>query len=294
MAEQPFVDRLPRPIYVGLREAYRLYKYVRWSFRRHNGMDPFDYVPGWRYRALLWEITTRPHEHLLHIPLVRRRIAHQRARRLFIKGKVARAAESDKLIHNALEYNLEAAKSAPDLDRPMVMVNVATSIQRIANRIQDVDVLSIGPRSEIELFGIRAGGFSASRIKALDLFSYSPFVDAGDMHAMPYADNSFDLVFLGWVLAYSKSPDVAAREVVRVCRPGAVVIASGDYIEPSTLNPEIRQIFNDEATVIRSVDQILGYFGTSVERVYFCHDPEPPNVQMVMTAFAVQKPAPAV
>ncbi len=36
-------------------------------------------------------------------------------------------------------------------------------------------------------------------IRGLDLFSCSPRIDVGDMHDMRYADNSFDVIFLGWV-----------------------------------------------------------------------------------------------
>ena len=68
----------------------------------------------------------------------------------------------------------------PRLDRPMLMANVVSSLARVQQRIDKLDVLSIGPRSEIEIFGLIGAGFSPDRIRAVDLFSYSPFVEIGD------------------------------------------------------------------------------------------------------------------
>src|SRR5262249_51409300 len=143
----------------------------------------------------------------------------------------------------------------------------------------------IGPRSEIEIFALLAAGFHSDRIRALDLFSCSPYVEVGDMHAMPYGDNSFDVVFLGWVLAYSQDPARAAREITRVCRNGAIVIASADYNDGSNVSPR----FKNQGKHITSVDQILGYFDRCVGHVYFTQNPKPPETFMVITAFEIEK-----
>lgn len=183
---------------------------------------------------------------------------------------------------SVLSVGLELAAMASLLP----LASVASSIQRVSHNIRTLDVLSIGPRSGIEIFALHAAGFDPRRVKALDLFSYSPYVDLGDMHAMPYSDGSFDLVFVGWVLAYSRDPTKAAREIVRVCRSGAIVIASADFIDPPVALAE----FNNEGTVIKNVDQLLGYFGEFVGTVYFRHNLDYPGTHMVMTAFEIRKP----
>src|SRR6202011_4942535 len=61
-------------------------------------------------------------------------------------------------------------------------------------------LLAIGPRSEAEIFRIWAHGYRLCNIRGLDFISYSPLIDLGDMHALPYADSSFDVVLCGWVL----------------------------------------------------------------------------------------------
>ena len=83
-----------------------------------------------------------------------------------------------------------------------------------------------------------AAGFNPSRIKALDLFSYSPYVDIGDMHNMPYPDNSFDVVFVGWVLSYSKGPAGGGRGYLRVTKPGGIIILAGDYSDDAGTHQE--------------------------------------------------------
>ncbi|MCL6569413.1 MAG: methyltransferase domain-containing protein [Meiothermus silvanus] len=105
----------------------------------------------------------------------------------------------------------------------------------------DARILSIGPRSEGELFNLAAHGFVLRNITGLDLISYSPRVRLGDMHAMPFESDSFDAVVLGWVLAYSEDPVRAAREVVRVTRPGGVIAVGVEY-SPQSQEDIIREL----------------------------------------------------
>lgn len=87
-------------------------------------------------------------------------------------------------------------------------------------------LLVIGPRYEPELLMARGLGWDAAGIRGLDTFSYSPLVDVGDMHDLPYADASFSSLICGWTLSYSARPDVAAKEMQRVLRPGGYLVVS--------------------------------------------------------------------
>ena len=46
----------------------------------------------------------------------------------------------------------------------------------------------------------------------------------GDMHALPFADASFDQVFLMHALTYTRRPEVAIAEAARVLRPGGRLV----------------------------------------------------------------------
>lgn len=92
--------------------------------------------------------------------------------------------------------------------------------------------LMIGPRTENEILFLKSLGYT--NVMGLDLISYSPWVALGDMHDMPFADNSFDVVVCGWVISYSKDPDRLAREIARVTRPGGVFALGFQRVTDST------------------------------------------------------------
>ncbi|QMU78756.1 methyltransferase domain-containing protein [Streptacidiphilus sp. PB12-B1b] len=54
--------------------------------------------------------------------------------------------------------------------------------------------------------------------------------EVADVHALPYADDSFDVVHAHQVLQHVADPVQALREMRRVCRPGGVVaVRDADY-----------------------------------------------------------------
>lgn len=245
------------------------------------GIDPLAFVK----RETISEIKRtfgEDRDVMLSARHARELIARDRAAHLLPRSLQRAAAPNKSIIFNAIDYNIDGARTAANLDRPMIMINVVTSIERVRRRA-DLDVLSIGPRSEIEIFGLRGAGFSKERIKAIDLFSYSPFVDVGDMHAMPYANNSFDVILSGWVLPYSKDNPRAAKEMIRVGRNGAIVAIANDYSD------EPHETFRKETTLIQSCDQVLTLFADNVGEVFFKHEPRPPSSRMVMTVFELLK-----
>ena len=46
-------------------------------------------------------------------------------------------------------------------------------------------------------------GFKARNVRGLDMISYSPWIDLGNMHETEYSDNTWDAVLCGWTLPYS-------------------------------------------------------------------------------------------
>lgn len=89
---------------------------------------------------------------------------------------------------------------------------------------KDKKVLCIGPRWIDEILFIRSK-FGSDAI-GLDLFSNNEeLVTVGDMHDMPFPDNSFDVVYQK--NTFNKAYDIrkCLAECVRVLKPGGIIIS---------------------------------------------------------------------
>jgi hypothetical protein len=179
------------------------------------------------------------------------------------------------------------------VERSLTLIRPLMAVDRVLHSLDQAQVLSVGPRTEGELLNLWAHGVRWNQMRGLDLISYSPRVDLGDMHHMPYPENRWDIILLGWVLAYSNDPARAAREVVRIAKPGAVIAVGIEYSPRS--NEQIREEVgynpgSDERYT--SVDQVLSWFGAAVDTVYFRHDIEPEfrdRVGAIVVVFSIKK-----
>lgn len=161
-----------------------------------NDMRPLSFPSPIMMTIIWWKLRSDPNC-MLQVSEIREIVARYRAEFLIRKGVSKVNKPHNSVAKNTLEYNLTAAISSSSLDRPQIMFGVVSGIERVNKNRAEMDVLSIGPRSEIEIFGLLGAGFRMERIKAVDLFSYSPYVDTGDMHQLPYLDSSFNNIFLG-------------------------------------------------------------------------------------------------
>lgn len=238
---------------------------------------------------------------LLHVDAIRNWVARWRWRYYVRWRKQLRTLESGSAAENTVAHNIKgmgdlSVRRSLVLIRPLVTaLTIAppdSSIERA--RLGDLRVLSIGPRTEGELLNLFAHGFSPGCVRGLDLISYSPWVDLGDMHAMPYPDNSWDAVVCGWVLAYSDDKARAAAEIVRVAKPGAIVAIGVEYCCLDNEQQLARYGYlAGSKERLTSLSQILGYFGDHVGEVYFRHDVTErrrhEEVVAMVAVFAVRK-----
>jgi hypothetical protein len=254
--------------------------------RRALSKDPFDGV-SWRAERAIWRLLRRSPSALMEVATIRAIIARERAAAALAMRQVARLAnDPSHAARNTLGYNLDALRTSADLDRPMSLIRPILSIPRVERGRAALRVLSIGPRSEIEIFALMASGFRLENITAIDLFSYSPYIKVGDMHALPFGDNLFDIVLLGWVLSYSKEHATVAREVQRVARDDAIIAIAADYSDSATVSA----VVTNESTHVQSCGQILDLFRGHVGQVYFRHEPDGRREPLVMTIFQLRRP----
>jgi len=210
---------------------------------------------------------------LFKIPNIRALVAMSRLAKVAPTGGVKVLQSTDKaVIENTVSHNMSGLTEMKALDRPMLLINALTSIYYVYRHAATSKVLSVGPRSEAEILGLMASGFMPENIHGLDLISYSEFVDLGDMHAMPYEDDTFDIVFLGWVISYSDDVQRVADEVMRVAKPGAHV-AIGVERNPRTADELADESgYRLDSTEYKTTDQLLNLFDGRVASVPFRND----------------------
>ncbi|MGD9867078.1 MAG: class I SAM-dependent methyltransferase [Hyphomicrobiales bacterium] len=188
------------------------------------------------------------------------------------KVRVWKDPDAPHLGRDTLRYNMSKMRaSAIKHDRVLHMIWPLLAIEDVARNRSRMKTLSIGPRSEGELLLIAAHGFRWRNIHGIDLFSYSPRIDVGDMHNLEYADNSFDIVFSGWVLTYSRDQARALKEIVRVLKPGGYLSFGNGYDSSwgksgAAVGADVRA--ND-------IDGLFSPIAENIDKVFFRHDIDP-------------------
>jgi SAM-dependent methyltransferase len=154
------------------------------------------------------------------------------------------------------------------------LINPVVAVDSVFKNIPQLRVLSIGPRTEMELLHLVGVGFQPKNISAVDLISTSPWIDLGDMHALPYADRTFDIVISSWVLGYSRDPQKAVDEMVRVTSDGGIV-AIGCTYNANAVNVDYKEEQEKiVGTIFRHVAQYTTLLGPALSRIYFQEEPE--------------------
>ena len=167
--------------------------------------------------------------------------------------------------HNRKELEKDAFGSAR---RTLRLINPLTALEPVYSMAPQLKVLSIGPRTEMELFHLMGVGFSHPNIHAVDLISSSPLIDTGDMHKLPYPDRSFHVTISSWVLAYSSNPQLAIDEMLRVTAHGGLVAIGVTY------DPATDQVKTDiTGCNYGTADELKGLIGPKLDKVHFEQDP---------------------
>lgn len=228
-------------------------------------------VGGAVRRMLLPMVRSLPRD-LMRVTLLRFVIAAVRYVFLVFVMRRLRTTDSSSAAEGTVSHNLAgiyhvAVERSERLIAPMV------SIDSVRTRIDRLKLLVVGPRSEGEILNLRALGFRKENISCLDLISYSPWVTLGDMHDMPYAEDSFDCIMLGWVISYSDDKQKAADEIMRVARSGAIVAIAVEWSrkDPEEAAKEFGYVVGSRER-LNGADAILDLFRDRLDRVYFRHD----------------------
>ncbi len=146
---------------------------------------------------------------------------------------------------------------------------------------KDAKILCIGPRNEAEVLLLSLYGFPLRNITAIDLFSYSPLITCMDMHALSFPADSFDVVYTAWTMKYSYDLQRACREIVRVVKPGGIVVTG--FSHTTTITEEVGSPLRG------GLQELLQQFAPHVDWVHWQESTPVLNAEEVSVIFRVRK-----
>ena len=151
-------------------------------------------------------------------------------------------------------------------------------------------VLSIGSRTEAELFSLVNAGFALPHIECVDLFSYSPYIKIGDVHHLAYSDAAFDIVVCGWVLEFCNDAAKACSEIKRVTKNGGIICIGGMHHPSSTnLQDYNKRKHHEDRAWYCSIPAIKKHFDVADADFIFRSDIEPADLDKRGEVIAIFK-----
>jgi SAM-dependent methyltransferase len=183
-----------------------------------------------------------------------------------------RVLNSDSTVSANASHNLRSLFRANH--RMQLLLYPLATIETLHRK---ANILVIGPRNENDLHRLSGLGFEARGVIGLDLLSYSPRIQLGDMHAIPFPDGCFDAVVCGWTLSYSTRPQLAIDEMLRVTREGGIIAIGVEYstmdeADEKALTGYVIQEPDKAGKRINSTQALRELCRDHIGHVYFEHD----------------------
>lgn len=190
-------------------------------------------------------------------------------KKLVIKSNNSSDISRDTISHNLKAFEHDDVFGCRErmamLIYPVVSFYSNESIQKAK-----IKILIVGCRSEDDIFWMKSYGFDDTI--GFDLFSYSEYIKVGDIHGTDFLDNSFDVVLLGWMISYTKNPNLVFKECRRILKKGGVFGVGLDY-DPNQDNIAIENGKSLRANILNSTQDIISLLDVTMKhKVLFEYD----------------------
>ncbi|MCA2882100.1 MAG: methyltransferase domain-containing protein [Microcystis sp. M046S1] len=166
---------------------------------------------------------------------------------------------------STVDYNLSAFNNNAVFGMGKRMSLLLYPLVALLRDYHSPSVLIVGPRSEDDIFWARALGLSNTL--GLDLFTYSKFVQLGDIHSTNYPNQSFDAILLGWMISYSSEPNKVINECKRLIKSGGF-LGIGVQSDPAQ---KFNGISAPRMNHLNSSEDLISLVN---EEIVFVHDPK--------------------
>lgn len=161
------------------------------------------------------------------IPYIRDELTKDRFKFLFKKKITFR--KSKNTTKQSFENNADTKRMFYNQmsKRPDLISMPLSCMNSVIMNSYKMKVLSIGTRTEAEIFSLVNAGFNLKNIDSIDLISYSPLIKLGDICNIKKKSDSFDLVVCGWTLEFVTNINKAVNEIKRVTKPRGIIAIGG-------------------------------------------------------------------
>ena len=185
-------------------------------------------------------------------------------------------------IKNSVEGTILHNKSAfvkfPMSDFTMKRMDRLIAIVKATEFIgENFSFLIIGPRTESDVMKLKFN-FPEATIEAIDIISYSPWIDLQDAHGTNFKSNSFECVISGWVLKYSNDKEKMMSEMIRILKNEGIICIGIEYLDDqlkkfSNSDKEVKYLNSDdfyfeEVNSTNDIEGILKNIGVNYRIIY--------------------------
>jgi len=132
-------------------------------------------------------------------------------------------------VEGTIPYNKTAFLRFPLSDFTMKRMDRLIAVIKATEFIGDnYNFLIIGPRTESDVMRLKFN-YPEATINAIDIISYSPWIDLQDAHHTNFTSNSFECIISGWVLKYSNDKERMIAEMIRIVKNEGLIAIGIEY-----------------------------------------------------------------